>query len=228
MSKTIRLVFYTFFLFLFCSFGKTFAQGTSNKGTDFWLGYGSHIAHNSANPETMVVYITSDVNTTATVEVSALAFSQVVAIKANVVSTVTIPLAAHLGVEGKSTMGIHVTAIKPIIVYSHIYAQSVSGATLVLPTNTLGKDYYSINYKQVSNANNSASFFFVVAVEDATQVDITPSQNTQGGWLANTVHTVTLNKGETPFKGLADSKIEEELRKGNTFYLHFKSIGGNY
>ena len=191
-----RFVFYIFFLFSLFSFEKTFSQGTSNKGTDFWLGYGTHINHNGNAPETMVVYITSDVNTTATVEVSALAFSQVVPITANVVSTVTIPLGAHLGVEGTSKMGIHITSLKPIIVYSHIYASSVSGATLVLPTNTLGKDYFSINYKQVSNQNNSASWFFVVAVEDNTQVEITPSQATQGGWVANTKYTVNLNKGE--------------------------------
>ncbi|MEO5911071.1 MAG: IgGFc-binding protein, partial [Pelobium sp.] len=184
-------------IILFVQITDAFAQGTSNKGTDFWLGYGAHTSHGSNSmPETMVVYITSDVNTTATVAVNALSFSQTVDIVANVVSTVTIPSAAHLGVEGKSDLGIHITSVKPVIVYSHIYASSVSGATLVLPTNTLGKDYYSINYKQVSNSNFSASFFFVVAVEDGTQVEITPSQATQNGWMANTKYTVSLNKGE--------------------------------
>ncbi len=196
MNSLKQLVFYVFLLLSLISIERANAQGTSNKGTDFWLGYGTHIAHGGNNPEPMVVYITSDVNTTATVAVAALAFSQTISVTANVVSTVTIPSGAHLGVEGKSSLGIHVTALKPIIVYSHIYASSVSGATLVLPTNTLGKDYFSINYKQISNSNNSASFFFVVAVEDSTQVEITPSQATLGGWVANTKYTISLNKGE--------------------------------
>lgn len=170
---------------------QSFSQGTSNKGTDFWLGYGTHISTGN-----MVLYLTSDVNTSATVTVGGIGFSQTVSIIANAITTVSIPTSAHLKVEGKSDLGIHVTSLRPIIVYAHIYANSVSGATLVLPVNTLGKDYYSINYKQVSNSAGSVSYFFVVAVEDSTQVEITPSQNTQGGWLANTTHVVSLNKGE--------------------------------
>jgi PKD repeat protein len=183
-----------FFILLGCiiTFGTTaFAQGSSNKGTDFWLGYGKHVSTGN-----MVLYITSDVNTTSTVTIPALGFSQTVTITANTVSFVDIPTSAHLNNDGLSANGIHVTSLKPVIVYAHIYQTAVSGATLVLPVNTLGKDYYSINYKQESNSANSVSWFFVVAVEDDTQVEITPSATTQGGWAANTVHTVPLKKGE--------------------------------
>ncbi len=168
-----------------------FGQSTSNKGTDFWLGYGNHISTGN-----MVLYLTSDVNTTATVTIPNLGFSQTVSITANVVQFVDIPTTAHLIAEGKSLNGIHLTSLKPIIAYAHIYQNSVSGATLVLPVNTLGKDYYSINFKQISNSVNSASWFFVVAVEDNTKVEIIPSQTTQGGWAANSVNVVSLNKGE--------------------------------
>jgi gliding motility-associated-like protein len=195
-QQKFLLLFCVFFVSIFGFNLKVNAQGTSNKGTDFWLGYGTHISHGASTPETMVLYITADVNTTATITVPSIGFTQSVNITANNVQTVTIPSAAHLNSEGKFTSGIHVTALKPIIMYSHIYQNTVSGATLVLPVNTLGKDYYSINYKQVSNSNNSASYFFVVAIEDATQVEITPSSNTQGGWLANTKYTISLNKGE--------------------------------
>lgn len=184
------LRYFLLFPFLFIAL-QSFSQGTSNKGTDFWLGYGTHISTGN-----MVLYLTSDVNTTATVTVAGVGFTQTVAVTANTITTVPIPTSAHLHVEGKSDLGIHVTSLRPIIVYAHIYASSVSGATLVLPVNTLGKDYYSINYKQISNSAGSVSYFFVVAVEDNTQVEITPSQDTQGGWLANTTHVVSLNKGE--------------------------------
>jgi hypothetical protein len=191
MSKLKPILFFILFLFLLFSFEKTFAQGTSNKGTDFWLGYGNHISTGN-----MVLYITSDVNTTSTVTIPSLGFTQTVNVTANTVQSVNIPTTAHLTADGKSAKGIHVTSLRPVIVYAHIYQSSVSGATLVLPVNTLGKDYYSINYKQISNSTNSASWFFIVAVEDSTQVEIIPSQTTQGGWAANSTNTIRLNKGE--------------------------------
>ena len=57
------------------------------------------------------------------------------------------------------TSGIHVTAAKPVVVYSFIYVNSISGATVCLPTSTLGKQYYSVNYTQVSNEPDSYSYF---------------------------------------------------------------------
>ncbi|OAQ42063.1 hypothetical protein A5893_02810 [Pedobacter psychrophilus] len=186
-SRKIIFLFLIGFLSVFNCLG----QGSSNKGTDFWLGYGKHVSVGD-----MVLYITSDVNTTSTVTIPALGFSQTVSVVANTVVPVDIPTSAHLNVDGLSNNGIHVTSLKPVIVYAHIYDSSVSGATLVLPVNTLGKDYYSINYKQISNSNGAVSWFFVVAVEDNTTVEITPTQDTQSGWTANTTHTVTLNKGQ--------------------------------
>lgn len=186
--------YYTLLLlvgFVFTISGHAFSQGSSNKGTDFWLGYGKHVSTGN-----MVLYITSDVNTTSTVSIPGIGFNQTVNITANTVSFVDIPTTAHLNNDGLSANGIHVTSLKPVIVYAHIYQNSVSGATLVLPVNTLGKDYYSINYKQQSNQTNSMSWFFVVAVEDNTQVEIIPSATTQGGWAANSVNIVNLKKGE--------------------------------
>src|SRR6478672_9217583 len=161
MTKPNLLTLFILGFFLF-SFTEVFAQ-SSNKGTNFWLGYGNHVAHGSNNPETMVLYITSDVNTSATVSVASLSFTTTVAITANNVTEVAIPSNAHLSSEGLSNAGINVTALKPVVVYAHIYQNTVSGATLVLPVNTLGKEYYSINYKQISNSANSYSYFFVVA-----------------------------------------------------------------
>lgn len=187
-----KLCLKAFFVLLFSAVClSVFGQGASNKGTDFWLGYGKHTSIGQ-----MVVYITSDVATTATVSVDNLGFSKTVTVPANGIASVDIPEEAHLANDGFSPNGIHITSLKPIIVYAHIYASSVSGATLVLPVNALGKDYYSINYKQISNSNGAVSWFFVVAIEDDTEVEITPSEDTEGGWEKNVTHTVSLKKGE--------------------------------
>lgn len=143
----------------------------------------------------MSLYITSDQNTTVTVEVAGLS-KETKTITANSITIFDVPDGARLTREGKSANGIHVTAEQPVVVYSHIFASNVSGATLVLPTNTLGKDYYSINYTQVSNELNSYSYFFVVAVEDNTEVEIIPAAATVGGWAPGSVNRVVLQKGE--------------------------------
>lgn len=145
----------------------------------------------------MVVYITSDVNTSGIMNVGGVDYPFTVT--ANNITSVTVPQSAYIGnSEAKITnKGIHITSLKPVVVYAHIYDSSVSGATLVLPTNTLGKEYYSLNFEQVSNSANSNSFFFVVAVEDNTQIVITPSVNTLGGLQAGVQSApISLNKGD--------------------------------
>ena len=74
---------------------------------------------------------------------------------------------------------------------------AISGATLCLPTNTLGKDYYSVNYTQVSNENNSYSYFDVVATDTGiTTVQIIPAAPTKTGRVAAVPFTVNLKQGQ--------------------------------
>lgn len=188
------------FLFILLIFGLySTGQDFSNKGKEFWLGYGNHQQMYAGNQQGMDVYITSDVNTTAVVEIPGTGFSQNVTVTANQVISVTIPQNAILNAEGKENKGIHVKADKPVVVYAHIYFASVSGATLCLPVSTLGRDYYSVNFTQVAQPNlnsNSYSYFFVVATEDNTTVEITPSATTSGGRAAGVAFTESLNRGE--------------------------------
>ncbi len=212
------------FLFFVCCFISSivYGQGASNKGTDFWLGYGKHISTGK-----MVVYLTSDVTTTATVSIANLNFTKTVTVKANGIVTVEIPTSAHLEDDGLSENGIHITSLKPIIVYAHIFANSVSGATLVLPVSALGKEYLSINYKQISNSKGSVSWFFVVAVEDDTQIEITPSQDTEEGWEAGKTYTVTLKKGDI-YNVLGKSvDVDANNANNNNIYSYGDDLTGS-
>ena len=176
-----------------------YSQDFSNKGKEFWLGYGNHQQMYTDNTQGMAVYITSDVNTNALIEIPGVGFSKSIAVTAFQIATVTIPNTAILDKEGKVNKGIHVIADKAVVVYAHIYFASVSGATLCLPVATLGREYYSVNFTQVAQSNvaaNSFSYFFVTATEDNTTIEITPSATTQGGRPANIPFTDVLNKGE--------------------------------
>ncbi len=147
-------------------------------------------------PEKMQIYITSDINTTGLVEITSIGFSQAFSVTANQITTIDIPRSAALADEGLYNSGIHVTADAAVVVYSFIYVSAISGATLCLPTNVLGKEYYSINYDQLSNEADSYSYFFVIATEDSTTVEITPTKTTKGGKPANQPFTVPLKMGQ--------------------------------
>ncbi|OLY92980.1 gliding motility-associated C-terminal domain-containing protein [Cnuella takakiae] len=177
-------------------------QQLSNMGRDFWIGYGHHVrmvnqGSGQTSAEKMQLYITSDVVTTAKVAIPSTGFEQSIAVIPNQISTVDIPRSAALFNEGLSDLGIHVTADAPVVVYSFIYVSAVSGATVCLPTNTLGRDYYSVNFEQLSNEANCSSYFFVVAADTGTtSVEITPSAATKGGRTANQPFLVQLKQGQ--------------------------------
>jgi len=82
------------------------------------------------------------------------------------------------------------------VAYAHIYNGNVSGATLLFPTPTLGKEYYSINFEQHSNEGNSNCFFYAVAVDTGTTtIEVIPSANTQN-MLAGKTYTFNLTQGQ--------------------------------
>ena len=176
----------------------TLAQDFSNKGKEFWIPYSYHVGMVNNNPSlAMTLYITSDVNTNYTVEIFGVAPIQTGSIAAGQVVQVNVPNTYFLNAAGKfNGRTVRVTSDKGVVVYSYITLSAQSGATVCLPTNVLGREYYSMNYTQVSNENNSNSYFTIIAVEDNTTVEIIPSAPTTEGWAANSVNTVTLNKGE--------------------------------
>ena len=163
-----------------------------------------------ANGSQMSLYITSDVTTDYNVELADGTVVKSGTVNANAVEIVSIPTSAYLGpievVPGANNKkGIHITSTKPIAVYAHIYARSVSGATLLLPVNALNKDYYSINYTQVSNASAalSLSTFAVIGTEDGTTVRITPTRQI-GNHAPGVPYEITLQKGEV-YQGVASN-----------------------
>lgn len=192
-------------LLIFLPISFLIAQEFSNKGKDFWLGYGYHVRYVTGNPvnqQEMILYFTSDQNAKVTVEIPNIGYTIQYDVIANQVTpSQPIPKVggqdARLTVPGISNKGIHITSDKPIVAYAHIYNASVSGASLLFPTNTLGKEYYSVNYTQRSNEGASNSFFFVVATEDGTQIEITPSASNLNGLAVGVPSApITLKKGE--------------------------------
>jgi gliding motility-associated-like protein len=200
---------------LFLGTLRAYPQGNStNIGTDFWTAYMDHVDGAGGRGSQMDLYITSSVNTSGNVMVADGSFSSPFIVIANQVSIIQIPASAFLGdFQGTFLKGIHITSVNSVAIYAHIFSSAVSGATLLLPVNSMGKDYYSINYTQTSNSLSpqqenkpSYSIFMVIATQDNTTVEITPSAFLLDGTPPGKILTVQLSKGQV-YQGLSNNDL---------------------
>ncbi len=183
------------------------AQEKSNRGKEFWLGYGNCISFNLAdnpypvNNQNLVLYISTEEAATVTVSVNGTTWSRTVSIPANSVDvSITLPKSGpddcRILNEGLFDRAVHIVSSAPVVVYAHEYNTQLSGATLLLPVETYGYTYYSINFKQPNSGYNDKNWFYVIASEDNTRLEITPSDTTETGVLPGQTFTVNLNKGQ--------------------------------
>jgi gliding motility-associated-like protein len=177
---------------LMCFCVTVHAQGSTSMGTEFWTAYMANTNPPGGDQGSkMFLYITSNVNTSGNIAVIDGSFSENFIVTANQVTIVQIPPTAYISGQGATNQGIHITSLQPVAIYAHIFANSSSGATLLLPVNTMGKSYYSLNYTQTAD-ETAYSAFLIIATEDSTTVQITPSANNE--YLQP--QTVSLNKGQ--------------------------------
>jgi len=196
------------------------AQEVSNKGTDFWLAYP---AHTRALESEMNVYVTATINTKGTVSIPGQNYTADFTVTANKVTILDIPHVAYISTAGVvENQGIHITTEEPVVVFSHIYASDVSGSTIVLPTPALGREYFAISHENSKEfpMNEFVSFaqFVVVATEDHTTVEITPTVITTDAKSANTPFIIELMKGQVyqlqAEHDLTGSKIVSVTKRG--------------
>jgi len=190
---TFNKLLSTLFLLILSVFS-LFAQ--SSEGTDFWFGFMEH-RDNGVNSK--VVMITSKTNTSGTVSLPLQDFSEDFTVAANEVKLINLPSFAETeGSEFIQDKGIHLTSEGPITVYIHQYHQYRSEATLILPTEVQGKNYYVMTYAGIEHQNLTyRSEFMVIATEDETTINMTLSDATKEGMQAGSiVDDLVLNKGE--------------------------------
>ncbi|MBL7743094.1 MAG: PKD domain-containing protein [Chitinophagaceae bacterium] len=194
-----------------------FSQNLSNRGRDFWVGYGHHqfMEPGGNNSQEMVLYLSAEQPANVTVTIEGTAWVRNYSIPANtVIASEYIPKAGAIdarlisvpcsfvppgtpcGGEGTFTnKGIHIVSDVPIVAYAHIFGSASSGATMLMPVDTWGYAYTSINSIQ-NYAANCFSWVYAIAQHDNTVIEVTPSVVTRAGRPANTSFTVTLNRGE--------------------------------
>src|SRR5436853_256169 len=123
----------------------SYSQQLSNKGKDFWVGYGATEKMYSDNSQDLQFTIYNPSNSSANVTISIpglIAFTPLVynipshsliTTNANEIPKGDV-IDARLLYEGKNPAGIHIVGDQPVVVYVHDVSNSVYAASLLFPT----------------------------------------------------------------------------------------------
>jgi gliding motility-associated-like protein len=212
------------------------AQNITNRGREFYVGYGHHqfMEPGQPNNQEMILYFSAEQAAEVTVTVKGRTATQVntYSVPANsVIASNLIPKAGSTdarlydpppsfggnGGEGVFGRSIHIQSNVPIVAYAHIYGSVSSGATMLLPTEAWGYTYTSINSQQIDAGGPGFSWVYVVAQENNTVIRVTPSVTTRLGKPANVPFDVTLQEGEIyQFIGQSDGTGNGNQFTGST------------
>lgn len=195
------------------------AQKFSNRGRDFWVGYGLHylMELGQDNSQEMVLYFSAEqaANVRVTIKGNLNSTVQNYAVPPNsVIISQPMPksgandcrlydLPPAYGGGGTSRVfarSIHIESDVPVVAYAHISGAGSSGATMLMPVESWGYSYISVNSQQAIRAagtgDGAFSWLYIVADHDNTMVEITPSVPLRNGAMPGVPFTATLNKGE--------------------------------
>ncbi|HEY0730944.1 MAG TPA: hypothetical protein VGD33_00895, partial [Chitinophagaceae bacterium] len=197
-------------IFLLFASATAFTQNLSNKGKEFWVGYGHHqfMEPGQNNSQEMVLYFSAEQAATVTVRIWGTTWvrtynvpaGQVIAsdlipksgtIDARLISLpcTFVPPGTPCGGEGKFTnKAIQISSTVPIVAYAHIYGSASSGASMLMPEETWGFQYTSVNSQQ-QYAANCFSWLYVIAKENNTVIEVTPTVTSRSGKPAGVPYT---------------------------------------
>lgn len=191
MKKLLLFVCKTLIILLVFS-NSLFSQGViPTVGTDFWLTYTENFNGSLA----LQLFITSDQNTSGTVEIPLQSWSTSFIVTANQTTTITIPVAAeNIGSNVTNNNGVHVTSDENISLFAINFMDFTADASKILPKISTGTEYTIVSYAGIDGYFSELA---IVASEDDTEVEITPTTDILGGVSAGTTYTVSLDAGET-------------------------------
>ncbi|MDB5146542.1 MAG: hypothetical protein JWQ57_562, partial [Mucilaginibacter sp.] len=223
---------YVLFSVLILSSLKAHAQITSNQGTEFWVAFPTHVPDFDKQfhllPAQISIFITSGQASSG--KVVAGSFSLPFSVKANQVTEVQVPRNVAYINDTESgrvltNRAIHITVDegKPkVTVYAHIFAGQRSAASLILPVESLGTQYYSMNYQE--HDTEGQNYITIVATEPQTTVHIRKG-NTElvpGGITLNNVNDVYEYLSNEDLTG-----VNVSIDPANSACRHFAMFSGS-
>ena len=151
---------------LFVSHIELFAQNVSTEGKDFWLGF---MENHETSQIDLEIFISSDDSTSGIVEMPFYNWSETFYSYPGITAKITVPvnLAMNRGSGTITDKGIHIAADKEVSVYALNKRRLSSDATVVLPSISLGKDYYVMAHMEPNGGGPSRfSEILLVAISD--------------------------------------------------------------
>ncbi len=195
----LTILFVFVFSFVYAQSGADLCT-KSTEGTDFWFGF----MENRNQSDYHFIEITVSGREPTSFELYSGPSDSLIgsySINANQSQKIKIPweLAEAIGSESIQDKGLHLVSEKPVNVYALNWDINSADVALIYPVGSLGKEYFAVcYYPDVDPAmgNGKNSEFLIVAAEDETTVEITPSKVTHLLKPADSTFTVRLNKGQ--------------------------------
>lgn len=189
----LKKVWTCVFAFAMC-FASVGQDIVPTKGKEFWVGFMENFEVEFT--EELNLFIVSDQSTTGVVEIPNQGWSAPFTVNPNQTTTVTVPnnIAEHFNSEVVENKGVFVSTQDTVAVFAINFNGFTADATKILPVNSLGIDYRISSYVGLGDYGSE---FLIVATEDGTEVEITPSGTTLGGNTAGVPFTVQLDSGES-------------------------------
>jgi len=168
---------------------------TTTEGTEFWFGF----MENLQGTEQVFLEVYMSAKTEANVSITSQNLDEQFTIDPGNTVRITVPFDVMAIGEGAFDLGVHVVSDEPISVYQLNKRRFSADAAVMIPVSSLGREYYiTAHWETPTSAPQDPGFSeaMVVATEDDTRIEITPTQNTFGGWQAGTTYEITLDAGE--------------------------------
>ncbi|MEZ4755867.1 MAG: IgGFc-binding protein [Flavobacteriales bacterium] len=173
------------------------AHAQTTFGTEHWVTYMENLALAFNGPPSFNLVISSEVGANGTLTIPANGFSIPFSVEAGSDEVLTLPPNIYYGAgdEALFNFGMRVNSDQPVRVYAFHDRAFFSGASLILPTTALGTEYLVL--ARPDDGLNSPSQLVVMATQDSTLVEVTPSVLTVSFRPPNVPFTVTLNAGQS-------------------------------
>ena len=169
------------------------AQGNiPTVGTDFWMGF---LSNYSGSSESLDLFLSGNQATSGTISSTLQGWSVTFNITPGQTTTITVPegVGGNYIDDAISNKGIHIVSDDTINVFAINFRSYSADGTLVLPKKALGTDYIVSSYEGIYGESE----FVIVATEDGTEVEITPSVQTTGAHAAGIPYIIQLDQGQT-------------------------------
>jgi len=173
----------------------------NSEGTEFWLCFMKNFRERDPEkpgtfePAVLEVFITANEDATVLLEIPSINFRHSVQVPAGTIRNVRITPEAEMDTFPRPLpRALHIQSNNPITVYALNHRIQTTDTYLALPTSILGKEYRAMCYSKLSAS--LAPLIGIVATEDDTQIEITPTTPTTDGHSAGERYTIVLDRGQ--------------------------------